>query len=54
MPVSLIPYKYIDFAAVLGFGSMTIYSAIFFVSGIRTPEGYKKRFLTSEGGGETE
>lgn len=54
MPVSLIPYKYIDFAAVLGFGSMTIYSAIFFVSGIKNPEGYKKRFLTSEGGGETE
>ncbi len=48
MPISMIPYKYIDFAAVLGFASMTIYSVLFFISGIRRPEEYKKKFLSSE------
>ena len=49
LPISMIHYKYIDFAAVLGFASMTIYSVIFFIEGIRKPADYKKRYLSSEG-----
>lgn len=48
MSISRIPYKWLDLAAVLGFASMTVYSVIFFLTGIFDREGFKKRFVTSQ------
>ena len=48
MSISRIPYKWLDLAAVLGFASMTVYSVIFFVTGIFDRETFKKRFVTSQ------
>lgn len=54
MQVSRIPYTYLDFAAVLGFASMTFYSVRFFIMGIVKPEEYKNRFLKREESDELE
>ena len=48
MSISRIPYKWLDLAAVLGFASMTVYSVIFFVTGIFDRETFQKRFVTSQ------
>lgn len=48
MSISRIPYKWLDLAAVLGFASMTVYSAIFFVTGFVRPEVFRKRFVVSQ------
>lgn len=50
MQVSRIPYSYLDFAAVLGFASMSVYSVIFFIQGIFKPEKYKSKFMKPEEG----
>lgn len=48
MSISLIPYKWLDLSAVLGFASMTIYSVIFFITGFVKPEIFNKRFVVSQ------
>lgn len=47
MNMSRIPYKCIDLSAVLGFGSMTIYSVAFLIEGFFKPKAFKKRFIKS-------
>ena len=48
MSISRIPYKWLDLAAVLGFASMTVYSVIFFVTGLVDRKTFTKRFVTSQ------
>jgi TRAP-type C4-dicarboxylate transport system permease small subunit len=48
MTASRIPYKYVDFAAVLGFGSMTVYSIIFLVLAFTNHDRYYKNFVMSQ------
>lgn len=48
MDVSRIPYRDVDFAAVLGFGSMCIYSVIYFIMGLRDHDTFYKRFVRSQ------
>lgn len=48
MDVTRLPYKIIDSAVVLGFGSMTIYSVIYLVQGIFYPEKFKNRYFKCE------
>ena len=41
-------YKWLDFAAVLGFASMSIYSMVFFLMSIVHREEFNKRFVISQ------
>lgn len=42
-----ISYTYLDFAAVLGFASMTIYSVLFFIESFINPEQFIKRYVAA-------
>jgi len=44
MPFSRLSYKWIDASAVVGFGSMTIYSVIYTVQAFRAPEKFDARY----------
>lgn len=58
MDASRIPYKYVDFAAVLGFGSMSAYALIFLLSDLKAlgtrlrRRGLPQSAQASSGGGE--
>lgn len=52
MQISRIPYSFLDFSAVLGFASMSVYSVIFLIQGIFRPDKFKKKFLNGPGNAE--
>ncbi len=48
MTASRIPYKYVDFAAILGFGSMAVYSVVFLVQAFTNHDKYYRNFVMSQ------
>ena len=48
MPYTRLPYKWIDASAVVGFASMTIYSAIYLCMGFVRPEQFDARYFETE------